>query len=312
MPPVSRPLERLGLDLTDLIAGDQSARYVLTVIDHYSRYVRFYPLRNKQTENVTKALEQYFADFGTPLSLVLDNGGEFSSRHFKEFCRTRHIGLHYVTPYHPQGNAITERVHRTLKSVLTALCKGYPKKWPHYLKTCQTVLNTSVHTSTNTTPYFAFFGRHPSRNFNVPLPDIQGTEDEVKVAHRVILDTQRKMVRRYRGVANRRLKNRAVGEGSLVWVRNETPVLGTCKKLNLKWKGPYKVVEVIRGGSAYTVADLFTGHTLRRAAEKVKKYCGRDEWLLKQHEEEARRDQGLEEAPERRQRNPPRRYIEEC
>ncbi len=35
LPAVSQPHERLGLDLTDMVAGNHGYRYSLTVIDHY-------------------------------------------------------------------------------------------------------------------------------------------------------------------------------------------------------------------------------------------------------------------------------------
>ncbi len=52
MPPVEKPLERVGIDLTDMVAGDQNYRYVLSVIDHYSRYVKFFPLKHKHTHTL--------------------------------------------------------------------------------------------------------------------------------------------------------------------------------------------------------------------------------------------------------------------
>ncbi len=45
LPPVSKPLERVGIDLTDMVAGFHGFRYALTVVDHYSRFVRFFPLK---------------------------------------------------------------------------------------------------------------------------------------------------------------------------------------------------------------------------------------------------------------------------
>ncbi len=45
LPPVHKPLERVGIDLTDMTDGVQGYRYVLTVVDHYSRFVRFSPLK---------------------------------------------------------------------------------------------------------------------------------------------------------------------------------------------------------------------------------------------------------------------------
>ncbi len=78
LPSVERPLERIGIDLTDMIAGSQGYRYVLSVVDHFSRYVKFCPLKSKNTQGAIEALAQYVTDFGTPHGIVLDNGDEFT------------------------------------------------------------------------------------------------------------------------------------------------------------------------------------------------------------------------------------------
>ncbi len=136
LPSVGKPLERVGIDLTDMIAGSQSYRYVLSVVDHFSRYVKFYPLNSKHTQRVIEALAQYVTDFGAPHNIVLDNGGEFTSHAFLQFCQQHLITLYNTTPYHPQGNAITERLHRTLKTMLAILlCQGHPLRWPRLLQT---------------------------------------------------------------------------------------------------------------------------------------------------------------------------------
>ncbi len=98
-------------------------------------------------------------------------------------------------------------MHRTLKTVLAALCEGHPLHWPRHLTQCQKIMNTSIHTTINTTPYFAFFGRHPSRNLGTSLPVVNSDDDEVSEAHTLILDTQRKITHKYREVANRFRKN---------------------------------------------------------------------------------------------------------
>ncbi len=112
--------------LTDMTAGQHGYRYVLTIIDSYSRYTVFYPLKTKRAEEVVKSLRSSMAAFGTPRAICCDNGGEFRAAMFQDFCQKHHILVHYTTPYHPQGNAQTERQHRSLKMVLTALCKGHP------------------------------------------------------------------------------------------------------------------------------------------------------------------------------------------
>ncbi len=56
-------MKRIGIDLTDMIAESQGYRYVLSVVDHFSRYVKFYPLKSKHTQRVIEALAQYVTDF---------------------------------------------------------------------------------------------------------------------------------------------------------------------------------------------------------------------------------------------------------
>ncbi len=49
LPAVGKPLERIGTDLTDMVAGAHGYRYSLTIVDHYSRYVKFFPVKTKNT-----------------------------------------------------------------------------------------------------------------------------------------------------------------------------------------------------------------------------------------------------------------------
>ena len=311
MPPVHKPLERLGIDITDMVAGTHNFRYVLTVVDHYSRFVKFFPLKNKNTNTVVEELGRYVADFGAPKAILSDNGGEFVSRQYQDFCRRHHITYYYTTPYNPRGNGITERLHRSLKTILSTLCQGYPLKWPTYLAACQSIMNQAVHTSKGVQPFFAFFSRHAPRVVHSSLPSVDGDKDEIDIAHEIIRDTHLKMSRKYREVANRKRRNQAVSEGSLVWVKREVTQPGTSKKLNPKWEGPFKVVEVIREGSAYLLENLFTGQSVQRTAEKVKPYCGSEEWLTEPRNLESAPEEGEEPIPPRLRR-PPRRLIEEC
>ncbi len=66
LPAVEKNLERVSLDLSDLVAGAQGYRYVLTILDHYSRFEKLVPLKSKGTEEVCRAFASYITDFGSP------------------------------------------------------------------------------------------------------------------------------------------------------------------------------------------------------------------------------------------------------
>ncbi len=126
-----------------------------------------------------------------------------------------------------------------------------------------------------------------------------GDPEGLQVAHEVIQATHKTLTRKYREVANRGRKNQSVRVGSLVWVRKEVLNPGVSRKLQPKWDGPYKVVEVLRDGGAYLLENLFNGQKVQRTAEKVKPYQGPDEWLLQP-------DETVGDVPEEDEPLPPR------
>ena len=48
--------------------------------------------------------------------LRTDNGMEFCSKQFKNYCKSEGIVRHYTVPYTPQQNGVAERMNRTIIS----------------------------------------------------------------------------------------------------------------------------------------------------------------------------------------------------
>ncbi|CAI7922738.1 unnamed protein product, partial [Closterium sp. NIES-53] len=100
------------------VRGQGYERYFLLVVDDYSRYTRFFPLRSKG--EVTEVLidwiraarlqlrERFGSDFHV-LRLHSDRGGEFSSDLLRAFCRAEGIRQTFTLPASPQQNGIAER-----------------------------------------------------------------------------------------------------------------------------------------------------------------------------------------------------------
>ncbi len=64
LPPVNKPLDKISMDITDMGNGAHGYRYVLTTVDHFSRFVKFYSLRTRNTEEVVRNVQDYLCDFG--------------------------------------------------------------------------------------------------------------------------------------------------------------------------------------------------------------------------------------------------------
>ncbi len=159
LPPVDQPLERVSIDITEMGSGAIGQKHVLTVIDNFSRFVNLYPMSTRTAESVVNKLDMVVEAYGAPRVLLADNAREFCPEKLKAWCRENGIRLVHSTPHHPQGISISERMHRTMKAVLTTLCKGQPAMWQRYLEKCQRVLNSALHEATGEQPHFPMFDR---------------------------------------------------------------------------------------------------------------------------------------------------------
>ncbi|CAA0836973.1 Unknown protein [Striga hermonthica] len=93
------------------------SRYFVTFIDDASRKLWVYFLRTK--DEVFKYFKRFHAmverQTGKPLKcLRSDNGGEYSSHEFKNYCADHGIRHEKTVPGTPQHNGVAERINRTI------------------------------------------------------------------------------------------------------------------------------------------------------------------------------------------------------
>ena len=97
-------------------ADNNNYRYLLTVIDTFSKYAWAVPLKTKRSLDVKLAMEKIFVMGRIPKNLQTDDGKEFFNTNFKELMHKNHIN-HYST-YSVLKASIIERFNRTLKSMM--------------------------------------------------------------------------------------------------------------------------------------------------------------------------------------------------
>ena len=72
-------------------------KYLLMVIDVFSKYGWIKPLKDKKTESVSKAFNEIFEKSKRkPQMLWTDKGSEFISKHFKEFLKKAGIKMYHT------------------------------------------------------------------------------------------------------------------------------------------------------------------------------------------------------------------------
>ena len=85
------------------------------LIDAYSNYPCIHIATSTSRKAIIDLLEQDFAHFGFPHTLVTDNATTFTSTEFQDWCTSRGIVHLTGAPYHPATNGAAERLIQTIK-----------------------------------------------------------------------------------------------------------------------------------------------------------------------------------------------------
>ena len=109
-----KPWSRLHLDHAINFLG----RNWLVLVDAYSKYPCIHPTTSTSSKSTTAILEQEFAHFGYPHTLVTDNATTFMSQQFQAWCKQRGIVHLTGAPYHPATNGAAERLIQSFKQAL--------------------------------------------------------------------------------------------------------------------------------------------------------------------------------------------------
>lgn len=103
------------VDLSEFGGWNNNVKYLLTVINAFSKHAWVFPLKNKEEEGVVEPLLTLFTECKL-LVLVTENGSEFISRRVNSVLddnKVRHI---YTKANSPQSNAQVERFNKTTKT----------------------------------------------------------------------------------------------------------------------------------------------------------------------------------------------------
>ena len=97
-------------------ADNENNRYLLTVIDTFSKFAWTAPIKNKTAVSVTKAMENILKKGRIPSNLQTDDGKEFFNTTFQSPMKKHNIN-HYST-FTSLKASIVERFNRTLKTLM--------------------------------------------------------------------------------------------------------------------------------------------------------------------------------------------------
>jgi hypothetical protein len=156
--PVHSLFERVQVDLMDFRnQPDGEYKWILHIVDHFSKYSWTFPLRTKSAEEVASHLATWIGFFGPPRLLHSDNGTEFKGS-LLLLAKQYGIQILHGRPRHPQSQGLVEKANGTFKMKLRAWCQDSGStEWSKALPEIALSMNRQRHSTTATSPYQVVF-----------------------------------------------------------------------------------------------------------------------------------------------------------
>ena len=108
--------------------------FVHVTVDTFSHVIIATACTREAVKDVIQHLFTCFSYLGLPKALKTDNAPAYTSKSFQEFCLQFQIKHNTGIPYNPQGEAIVERAHQTLKLQIQKLKEGeFKYSSPHQI-----------------------------------------------------------------------------------------------------------------------------------------------------------------------------------
>ena len=247
------PFYMIGVDVIGpLETTDRGNKYILSVVDYYTKYVEATALPDQEAVTVAQALEDIFARHQMPSVLLTDQGSNFESKVITSLCEMFGIEKRRTTAYHPQTGGLCKRFNGILKSLLRVRVNKEKNDWDDQLPHALLAYRVSTQSSTGVTPFELLNGREvrlpfgPDQEKLVSSPthgpakyveELKKRQDIVrKLVIKRIEKAQENQKRTY-DVRYRAQQNKQFYVGDTVLLKNFR-----ARGLDEKYTGPYLIV----------------------------------------------------------------------
>lgn len=269
-----RPFTEISIDIVSVKTPDRDGhRYILNVLDSFSRFSELFPLRSGDAESVAECLFAVYNRYGQPLRVRADGAKAFHGAVISQLNRWINVRTKCTLAYSPWQNGQNERrnqeIGRHLRAMVVTDVAGVNsvKRWGLLLPAVQRILNNTWNSDTGCTPNelvlggygdseLAMIGSDPAFEEGIQVQSCNYARELEQAQFELLRRSELHQEERLRRVAEAAIENpaREIVEGSVVLAVRGGLGKRPKDKLQTRYTGPYVVVD--RPDPAHSIVQI--------------------------------------------------------
>ena len=314
-----RPWQTVGIDLLGPFPKSKSGNvWILTVVDHFTRWPIAVPLKDAESSTIAAALfDKVVTEHGVPEKILSDQGKNLVSQGIITLCKRWGAAKVQTGGYNPQANGSCERFHRYLNAAMAILQETKSKiEWDEICSSAVFSYRVSTNDATGYSPFFLAHGHNP----RLPLDAVFSTEtatfqneEQYVVQISARLKSAFEQAKKLQFAAAKENQDRdpktqepllKKGDFCYVWApgagqAKSAEGSAVPKKWRFPWKGPYEITEHLgRAGCRLKIGKKCKSYPHNRLHKHIPwsdSISTSSRWKLQEQPEAKGKDEAKEE-----------------
>ena len=289
-----RPFHTIGADIFGpLPKSERGNKYVLVVIDHFTKWVEAFAIPNQEAETIGDIfVNEIISRHRVPERILTDRGKNFIGKVISWIEHRLDIKQMKTSSLHSQTNALTERFNKTMAEMLTMFVNTNQKDWNVYLPGVLFAYRTVRHSTTEFSPFFLLYRREVREPTQlVELDKVNQERYQVEdYAEMLVQNLQKAMdqvrnseeIKRTKRNANlaKSRKDHPFKLNDLVMLHTKPYQKGRTVKLSATWHGPYRITEF------KTLVTVILGHPGKKKRKQQPVHVNRLKFFIQEENED--------------------------
>jgi hypothetical protein len=147
----SKPLEQFQIDLIYMKESwhNRGYKYLFCAVDVFSKKAAMVPLKVRDKDTTTKAMQKVFNEIGIPKTIYSDQGSEFDNKPFHDLLNRHNIEIIFALDHAP----FVESFNKTMKNKMYKYMRvNDTKDWASALPDLVDAYNDTKHSTTKMAP----------------------------------------------------------------------------------------------------------------------------------------------------------------